>query len=72
MVRLTEEGIKWKLVNDRLVVEIYDDYVGSDIFEIVIFKDRLGSTTPWHIRRLEDNRDFREKDIDSLICWLLY
>lgn len=72
MVRLTEEGIKWKLVNDRLVVEIYDDFVGSDTFEIVIFKDRLGDTEPWRIHRVEDNRDFRVKDIESLIDWLLY
>ena len=74
MVRLTEVGIKWKLVNDRVVAKVYDDcgFGSYDTFEIVIFKDRFEHVWPWNIHRVEDDRDFREKDIESLIDWLLY
>lgn len=69
MVRLTEEGIEWKLINDRVVVKAYHVF-GTSTFEIVMFKNRINTEYPWILHWVGDNREYKFKNIDNIIDWI--
>lgn len=69
MVRLTKEGIRWKLINDRVVVKVYHVF-GSATLEIVMFRNRFNTEYPWNLHWVGDIREYKFKNIDNIIDWI--
>lgn len=68
-VRLIKEGIRWRMINDRVVIKVYHVF-GSATLEIVVFKNQINTEYPWNMHWVGDSQEYRFKNIDNIIDWI--